>query len=157
MKRINMIRKSTTPIMILAMSVHVFSGFGIFCDNKALRPLRSLGIFPVALEIASAGNEDRLKTRKDRVRAASRGKTSPRCCKMMKRCPAIPRGTISSIQTSRLHEAQLETKSGNRYVRLGTVSDHRLTAKAGGPLTELARSRPIFWSYPLALTTTLLI
>lgn len=157
MKRITRFRRSTTLTMILAMSVHIFSGFGVFCDNKALRPLRSLGIFPVSLEIASAGSEGRLKTRTDRVQAESPGKTSPRCCKMMKRCPAIPRGTTSSIQTNRLHEAQLETRSGNRYARLGTVSDHRLTAKAGGPLAQLARCRPIFWFDPLALTTTLLI
>ena len=157
MKRVSMHRRAATLTMIVAMSVHVFSGFGVFCANKALRPLRSLGIFPVALELAPSSHAGRLNNGKARFQAESRGRTSPRCCKMMKKCPVVTRGATTSNQTRKLHEAQFATKSGAWISRPAIVTDHRLTARGGRPLMELACCTPFFRSDPLAVTTILLI
>jgi hypothetical protein len=157
MKRVSMHRSAATLAMIVAMSVHIFSGFGVFCANKALRPLRSLGIFPVAFEIARPGPAGRLNNGKARFRAESRGGTSPRCCNMMKKCPVVTRGVTTSNQTRKLHEAQFATKSGAWISCPAIVTDHRLNARGGRPLMELAWCMPFFRSDPLAVTTILLI
>jgi hypothetical protein len=157
MKKIIAHKKSAGLIMVVMMSVHIFSGLGLMCPTETLRMFRALGVARVALGITSSDHDRGAVSGSDWDIVWSQGRTSKCCCKKHKKCPAIPRAAITSNPTHRFNEVQFQAKSVCCDSLVPHVTDHRFSARGDRPLIELAWCAPFYCSNPLALTSILLI
>lgn len=157
MKKITAHKKSAGLVMVVMMSVHIFSGLGLLCPTETLRMFRALGIARVALGITLSDHDRGEVSGNGWDTARSQGGTSKCCCKKHKKCPAVPRVAIISNPTHRFHEIQVQAKSVCCDSLVSHLTDHRFAARGARPLIELAWCAPFFCSNPLALTSVLLI
>ena len=156
MKRINLYRRSARLAMAFVMSVHIFSGLGLFCANVTLRPFRALGIDPVALGMISSDGPGEV-TGSSWDNAGSQDGNSNCCCKKHKKCPAIPRVAITSNPTHRFQKVQCQAKSVCYESFFPNVADHHFAKGGDPPLMEMVSRAPFYSSSPLELTSILLI
>ena len=157
MKKITAYKRSASVVMVVMMSAHIFSGLGLLCPTETLRMFHALGIARVALGITSSDHDRGEVSGNAWNTAGIQGGTSKCCCKKHKKCPAIPRETITSNSTHRFHEVQFQAKLVCCDSLVPQVTDHRFAARGDRPLMELAWCAPFFCSNPLALTSVLLI
>ena len=156
MKKITAYKRWAGLVMVVMMSVHIFSGLGPLCPTETLGMFRALGIARVALGITLSDHNRGEVSGNGWDTAWSQGGTSKCCCKKHKKCPAIPRA-ITSNPAHRFHGVQFQAKSLSCDSLVPPVTDHRFAARGDRPLMELAWCAPFFCSNPLALTSVLLI
>jgi hypothetical protein len=148
MKKVWAYRQWAGLVMLILMSLHIFSGLRLFCPNQ----LRSLGIDIVALAITAPGHD---RGEVSAATAGSRSGTSKCNCK--KQCPVVPRAAITINPTQRFNGVQRQFKSVCCHSLLSHGTDYRLFTGSGPPLVELMRRTSFCSSAPLAITCALLI
>ena len=154
MKKIGAYRRWAACIMIVMMSLQIFTGLRLFCPGVLLAPLRAVGIDVGALSSIAPEHDSGEIAAAD---AESQGSTSKCNCKKHKNCPVIPRVVITSNPTQRFNEVQRQFKSVSCHSLVSHVTDYGLVTGSGPPPTELASCKSLYSSTPLSLTCVLLI
>lgn len=143
--------------MAMVLSCQVLTGTGLFCSGEFRRSLHALRNNTTAVRVVLSHTGIAEVSGEACDTAGSLGGTSHCSCKKHKKCPPIPRATITSNPTNRFHEIRFQAKSERPQYVVAAVTDHRFTGRGDWPLMELAWSAPFFCSSPLSLSSVLLI
>lgn len=157
MKKIGACKRRAGIIVIIVMSTYIVSGLRLFCADDFLSSLRFYGSNAGASMAAVSGTDSAQISAGDSVNLNAKGRTLPCSCKKKKKCPAIPRATITSNPTHRLSEFQRLANAECRDLLNAQVMSHRLFAGGDAPLLDSCSFSACRSFTPLALTCVLLI
>jgi len=155
MKRISADKRWAGIVTVVVMSCHLLSGTGLFCALQFHNPAHGLGDDRTAPAVTGS---DRGYVSAS-VWTSVRGKdgTFPCSCKKHKKCPAIPRATLTSNPTHRFNEIQRQLQSVCHDSLASEVKDHRFALEDGPPFMESVWCTPFYSFTPLAFSCVLLI
>ncbi len=154
MKKSGAYSNRAASIMTLVLLCQLFTGTGLFCVRQYTHTLFSLlnaqtAIFetnnPHGGAYASVWNN-----------SESGGGTLPCSCK--KKCPTIPRVTLTSNPVYQFHETQRQFRSvSHDSATSPCLMDQCFAFSCASPLTDSNRDNPSHSSTPLSITCVLLI
>jgi hypothetical protein len=156
MKKISAYQKKAGIIMVVVMSFHSFTGFGVFCADRSLASFKAGASGGASLTVTAPDDNNVDVSPGTFVNSHGKTGTLPCSCQK-KKCPAIPRAAITSTPTHRLNEFQRLAKSECCDSLVSQVIDHHFVSRGNTPLLELAWYIPLYSYTPLALTCVLLI
>lgn len=142
--------------MALVLGCQLMTGTGFFCAREILRPLRVIGIDPLALRVTASHDRGEVSGMPLGT-AEGQGGNSNCCCKKHK-CPTIPRAAITSDPTGgRFSEFQRQSKSARCDTLIPHLTSHCVAARGTPLLIDLGSSARFYSPAPLGLTCVLLI
>jgi hypothetical protein len=155
MKKIDAYKNRGALAMALVFGWQLLTGTGFFCVNQFPHAFRSTVSDRTSSAEAAVNPGD--PSSRAWNGADSKAGTPPCTCKKKKKCPAIPRTTITSNPTHRSHEVhRLVTSACGDSLVLNVRDDHFAFGSAP-PFLKQARSVPFSSSTPLSITCVLLI
>ncbi|MBI5250556.1 MAG: hypothetical protein HY912_13780 [Desulfomonile tiedjei] len=157
MKKISAYKRRAGVVMVVVMSLHIFSGLRLFCADDFLASLRVYGSNAGAIAANASGTGDTEVSVDDSINFDAKGGTLPCSCKKKKKCPTIPRAAITSNPNHRSSEFQRLAKSVCCDSSTCQVADNLALAGGYSPLLDLASFSACHSFTPLALTCVLLI
>jgi hypothetical protein len=157
MKKISAYKRRAGIIVIIVMSAYIVSGLRLFCADDFLASLRVYGSNTGTFSASASGFGDTDVSAEDSMNLDAKDGTLPCTCKKKKKCPAIPRATITSNPNHRSSEFQRLAKSVCCDCSPGRVTDNLFPAGGHNPLLDLASLRACHSCTPLAVTCILLI
>jgi hypothetical protein len=155
MKRFGAYKYRGALAMALIFGWQLLTGTGFFCVNQYPHGLRAAAGERTSSAGATVTPED--PSARAWNGADSPGGTRPCTCKKPKKCPAVPRTTITSSPTQRSHEVHRQVKSVCGDSLLLNVRDRHFAFGSAPPFLKHAWSAPFSSSPPLSITCVLLI
>ncbi|MFH0822335.1 MAG: hypothetical protein V2B18_06250 [Pseudomonadota bacterium] len=156
MKRIGAYKKQLVLVLVVVVSFHLLGGTGLSCaimsshrvpSSEGNRPNPAVAGDDLAGASGAVWNADRDPAR-----------NSPCSCKKQKKCPAVPRATLTSNPTHRVNEFQRLIKAVCQDTLGSSMTEARFVTRAGASLVESVCTVTVsFTPTPLELTCILLI
>lgn len=149
------LNKQGAIIMALVLSCQLLTGTGFFCAGKIPNLSRSV----VSDRTASAGaTVDReVDSAGPWISADGHPGMPPCTCKKQKKCPTIPRSTLTSNPTYRFNEVQRQFWSAFADLLTPDLADCRVASGGSPPFLRSAWDKPFSPQNPLAISCVLLI
>lgn len=141
--------------MALVLSFQLLTGTGIYCVSQYPRASRSVGGDPAAVAGTTTDRGDVSATAWKN--ADGQGGTLPCSCKKKKKCPTIPRATLTSNPTYRFYEVQRQSGSVCCDSLTTDLTDHRFAFRSAPPFMKCGVGNSFYSSDPLSITCVLLI
>lgn len=155
MKRIGAYKTRTAFVMAFVLGCQLLTGTGLFCASQFLHASRSVGNDQTTIAGSTAEPEN---ISRDAVNnGESQSGTVPCSCKKKKKCPAIPRVTLTLSPTEWFNEIQSHFKSVCGDYVAPAPTCHRFALGSAPPFMESAGDTQFFSSTPLLNTCVLLI
>jgi hypothetical protein len=155
MTKFGALNKQGAIIMALVLSCQLLTGTGFFCAGKIPNLSRSVVSDRTASAGATVSRED--DSAGPGIHADDHGGTLPCTCKKQKKCPTIPRSTLTSNPTYRFNEVQRQFWSASADALTPDLTDYRVASGGSPPFLRSAWDKPFSPYTPLGISCVLLI